>query len=609
MTILGTTLQGDGYHVGIIPSGSILSGSLFTPSSDTTGVADYTALSNKAGVLSALGGGTIHLDGGEWYINAPLPIFSNVVYEGAGWKITGTGIIDLYNVTKNGGTWINAVGAVAYGFEYNSTDGVAAMASVGAYTAATAVNLGVRNLGLSGFSGAGIKIGSNFNPGAAYSEFHNLCALNCGWGFWFENMVHVRYDRLNAFGNTVGQIMFRSSSTSSIYQPANCRVGEIVATVPNTSPKVRGIVIENANGTIGGLAQASIIQCNRFSPATSTQAATMAAASTAIGLPDLSKFMVGMPVTVSATANGFTQNKIYIIKTMTAATGAGSITLADYRNGTEIAATGNTAVNIITQGMPCLEMVPADATGGNAPALYFAGTLDLEAGGTTKFYAENLNGGMVATLNTQNSGSTQDVCIRNSNSGVVMFAPVSTPNLDLSVGSFSLIGNARGTNSLGDTPIGANGQPASSASFNLAKNFGGETATFQNKLPGFCDVTYPGVPLGQRANQKDTGTTTLAANNFGSTTYNGAGGVTWTLPNSSAALLGIPAEIINTGAGTLTLATNGTELFNNKAALTSINIGTKASLTVRLQKTSGGTYYWAIIAVGGTYAAGVVTGL
>ena len=565
----------------------------FAPTSNT-----YEGILDAVNAAVAAGGGIVQLPPTTITLTASLPVYSGVVYQGAGYVTTSTTIPDQ-QPTYVSGTRLLGDGTFP-AFAGNSTDGVAAYGTRAAFMADFLGGVGIRDLCVQNFS-HGCKIGSNFNPGSQYSEFANVIALQCGWGWWFENCIHNRYEKVYAFDNTLGQVRFRSSCTSAILQPGNSEIGELVVTVPPGNVTSRGVVVSSANGTIGGISAAKLLQANRFAPGTSTQAATMAAASANITVSDGTKFPVGMPVAFSASVNGFTVNRIYVVVSQV----SNVIQVATSLFGTAVTASGNTAVNIATQGMPCVEYVPDDATAGNRAGIANVSVLNLEAGGTSKMLVQAPpNGFTINAPGIQNAGSTQDFCfMQNNNIPHIINATGSGPNIDVSDGNaiITLIGSGKGTNSLGAIREVAAGN-WNGARLNIAQNLAGEAASFFNKQPGNCDFTYCGVPIAQRLNVSSSTSLSANAGQAGALSYTGSGTATWTLPTINSNSRGLPFWITNcaTAAVTLTVNTDGSQLYSNVTGKTSYALTRGQFLMLQAADNGSGGYQWQVLATNGT---------
>ena len=567
--------------------------------------------------LSQSGGGTVVFPPGTYSPGGPIQLYPNIVYVGGGWNLVYTAGPDIApSGFASNGTVLQGDGTFNC-FQANQTALGSAFASSLLFSQAGVANCGVQNIGLYNFLG-GIQTGALYNAGSFYSYFFNVCALNCGTGFWFENCIHNRYDKLYAFNCTKIHILFRSSCTSAVNQPGNSNAGELCAFASSSLYTSRGIVVDTYNGTGGGLFHVDMLQSCRFNQAANTQAATMSNASTSIGVTDCSRFAPFMPVSFTSTANGFTQNQIYFVQTVSASSGAGNITVANNPYGSAIAATGNTAITINTQGMACLEVINADGNSSNYPALATISSLDLESGGTCKCVANSMSGAIdwAATL-VQNSGSTQDIVLRNMGGANGQITCSWNSNIDADSTAYYVMLNMLagfGANSTRDSNGGGGAggliglQSSLGFGLNLAYQIPFETYSFQNIHTGTGrDFTYCGVSIGQLTAGNDTASLSITSTQSGWQVYNGSA-TTWTLPTPSAIYLGIEVGVIvsNSATGALTLSA-GSPGFNGVGTRTSITINPGASLGCKCVKTAGGTYFWAVTAIGGTYSAGTIS--
>ncbi len=580
-----------------------------SPSGDTTGAQDYANLLSAYNSIVGVGG-TIQLQAATYYIGGnTLPIASGVTWRGQGWTLNYSNYPD-WAPTRGAGTWIIGDGT-AHGIAANASNGVAPYGTAAAFSGAGLTNCGVVDLGIYNCLD-GIHIGSNYNPGSFWGRFSNVCAMSCtGWGVWFENCLHNEYYGINTFACAGGGQMYRASATSAILQPGNSIATALLNSTIGTAYTARGIVIEAANGTGGGLWTVQKLQSNRFGNGTITQAATMANGSPNITITDGTKFAVGMPVTTSASVNGFTANRIYFVLS----NAANVITLGNTPGGAAINATGNSAVNVVTTGMAALELTCADATAGNYPYLGDVRFLDLEGGGSAKCVVFNSTGfiNWFAGL-VQDAGSYQSFCFRNCNArGRLVLAWACSVDIDATATVFAIDAMyGYGANSRFGYPAPAGMYwTGSGYGLNLSVYGAGAASTpsLANKQTGTGDFTYLNVPAAQKTTGLDTGTLSLNGGNGGWQVYNGAGGNTWTLPTAAAAYLGWEMGIVNTGAGTLTLACGDANGFNLQSTRTSITVGTKGGVAVKCQKTAGGTHFWSITQIVGTYSAGAITGI
>ena len=565
--------------------------------------------------LAAAGGGVIQFPPGNYAITAPIQVLSGITFKGAGWTVTN---YVSYPDNKPGignGTWLIGNGTF-HCFSANSVDGSGPYASSALFSNAGITQCSIEDIGISNFLD-GVHIGSNYNPGAFFSNFKNICALQCqGWGFWFENMLHVRYDRLYSFGCVTGQHRYKSSATSAILEPVNCACGEIggwsYLDVNSTS---RNIVIDCANGTAGGLAAIQILQsCSYAGFSTPSQAATMSNGSANIIVANSSVYAVGMPLTFSANANGFTKNRVYFVLTNNTTTNTITVATNTPYGGTAIAATGNSAVNIICGGFPHLELVRTDTTAGNIPALYRLDQMDIESPSVAAIVIDSAD---LFSIESQvlTAVGTQAYCLRNLTGQVGYLGMYGNQNIESDGTHKSIVvdwnnGSANQPNTYSSGAASFLGFQGNNGSAALYLSTSGVVfqASLQNIVsPSGLDWTYAALPICQCNHALDSTAFTLTSNYAGVVTYNNAGAATWTLPTPGSSYVGLEFEVVATASsGGVTLSA-GSPGFNLVGTRTAITINPGASLKVKMCQTFGGTWYWAVLAVGGAYSAGTVS--
>lgn len=608
-----------------VNGGYLLGANGFVPITKT--YADIVAAFNAAVQNN---GGVVYLSAGLYDIGAnTLPMASGVVYKGDGYKLLYTQYPDSGSATldETVGTIVKGDGT-ADGFAFNTqgltlaqaqtlygtgTDGSTAFSNAG-ITGAGILGLGIKGCKM------GIHAGAQYRPSFWYCEF-DVAITDCTqWGAWFENFQHCGFN-INSFGNLVGNLAMGVSSNGYL-APGNSAIQDILTSVKqgvNNLP-IRGALFFSYNGTNLGSLNILNLQSNRFSQITSTTAATMSNASTSIGVTDLTRFAVGMPVAFDATANGFTANQIYFVLSRSGTTGAGSITVgnsqpslaAEYQPSgwvndsqnvnqpTAISATGATAVNIITRGFPCIEVVGFD----NARVLGFdCHSVDAEGGGTTKFYAQRCRS---MTLNVPNTNddvtSVQEFTFRD------VYGDVLTNNgscrFDVDTASFWRQYGQRGV-SMGSTPVGISAIPNSGLGNALA-------AYGLNLKPQAPATTLPTMTFNRRGNdtlefngglqfvRQEKPTTGQTINTSGGPVhiFDSASG-TAILPTISEVNVGVPVYFYNAStSGSCVLSVSSSQLINRD--LTSINVPSLGSVT--LQAISyGATYGWQLIGSSSKY--------
>uniref|UniRef100_UPI00286B65EA hypothetical protein n=1 Tax=Phenylobacterium sp. TaxID=1871053 RepID=UPI00286B65EA len=79
--------------------------------------------------------------------------------------------------------------------------------------------------------------------------------------------------------------------------------------------------------------------------------------------------------------------------------------------------------------------------------------------------------------------------------------------------------------------------------------------------------------------------------------YAGAGGHTYTLPTitdvSPTSMVGMPFRIVNAGTGLLTVATDGTQLFNSRSGKATYVLMPGQEINMIAAKNASGTLFWA----------------
>jgi len=567
---------------------------------------DYAGILSAYNQAVAAGGGTVKLPEGEILLSQTLPVSSGIIYEGVlpvlGYSLGTSGAIpDGSSTNLVGGTILKAGGAFP-AFSYNANV-LAAPSTSKDFTLQGATNCGFKNLGFDGFT-YGILAGNTNAASFWYSIFDNLYFINCTeWALSITNFQHCLFHRIYSYGGANGQY-YGNDVPQSILQPGNSVWNDIYHVVPSTTDnlKLRGLVYRSLQG---GMNQGflSRIQCNRFNTTRVTQAATMTNGVSTFTVTDGTKFAVDMPVSFSATVNGFTTRQIYFVRTLAGNT----ISVADTHGGTAITATGATAVNITTAGFPCLEVVGKGA--GNTITAHDFYNVDCEGGGETAFYLQNGNGSsfQFSQMPTA-SQSTQQVCLRSSqNNNIFCYCGGSTDYDGNS--SASTYNGLRFAGSVQFLGIGVS---IDQASLNRVFSFG--TSSRPSALGDFAIIggqnfIYPNVGFGKRVQTFGGSSVTLNGSHTGCVTLNGTGNFTYTLPVITSANVGATFNISNSYASTvITVNTSSSQLFNDKAALTSITLQSNASMTITAVN-GGGKFYWAIEGFGGTYSAGNVTGI
>lgn len=549
----------------------------------------------------AAGGGIVQLPSGVIPLSASLTPVNGVYLVGVEPVLnTSTGIPDAPSVTFTSGTILAPTGAFPAITWNTATLGVPA--SQAAFGALGLNNIGFKNLGFSGGT-YGIFGGGTNNASCWWSEFENLYFIGqTVWGLWLSNYQHCHFGRNYSFNCINGQWHGIDVAAGTL-SPGNSTYYDLYNVIPSSSATnwaSRGIAMQCTNGGISNQFKMDRIQSNRFNAAPTTQAATMANTSANVTVADGTKFLVDLPVAFSVTANGVTAGTIYFITSVAANVVQVSKTLG----GVALVMTGATAINITHNGFPAFEFV---GRAGSSMTNGVITNLDVEAGGTCAVLFQNATGCDVTVSQVPQTGqSTVSICGRNV-VGTVFRCGISH-NTDFDTG-FS---NVQSYGVKNYTSVGTPGAGIAydTATGNVSLSLGAQGDT---TAAGALVYIPTGSGLVQGNNIAERGRTNANAAPAdsilgGQLSYTAASTVI-TLPVVTATTVGMCTTYVNQTATTQTINTNGVQLFNGKAALTSLTLGINASVRIKAAIFSAGVFGYTIEGYGGTYSAGVITGL
>lgn len=546
---------------------------------------------NNAGILAAAvaaqaaGGGVVQLPAATITLTASLPLLPGVTYNGAGFTVTGQG-----SPTLTGGTILKGDGTFPL-FAGNATDLGVPYSSSAALISNWISGCGVSSMGLQNGS-YGIKCGALYQAGAQYGNFHDLfiqgCSVNAAW---FENFAQCSFDRISVYGNFQGgQFM---GSGQALWNFGNSHFQKLTggASTANGSGRVWSFQARVASE----LNNLSIFDIGGSGAAvTNTQAATMVSTSTAIGVTDLSQYAVGMPVNFSATANGFTGTQIYFVLSVSGTSGAGSITVGNFMGGTggstAIAATGSTAVNILTKGWPVLEVGGSD-TGSTITYSSIKGASDIEVGGTAHIVLQALSGfdGEFGIIHA--GSSTCDICVRNVvGQGVRLNLQNIGAVLDLDSSAQKITVNGADGTYTNTNFAGVGITTSGSSGFGQIRLKGASTADV------ICNANFFNQIQMQNSfallhSQQASGTT-LATANGNLITFTTAAGGTLTLPSlTSVNFAGWEYRVSNPQANAVTISA-AQNIVGQGASAASISLAALSN-AIFVAHNNAGTMYWA----------------
>lgn len=526
-------------------------------------VPDATEASVRAAANAAIaaGGGRVMLPDATITITSALPVASGLHYQGVPPRLAFTGGIPDSDWSFTGGTVLQGDGTFP-AFSYNITP----KGSPGTPFWGDALsNFGLFDIGFSNFS-YGIQAGATNSMSFMYSRFENLFMTGItSWGIDACNYMHTEWHRI--WIRQAANIMrFRGDVATATLNCGNCVYDSIFGIQPNYGG--RGLVFEAAAGAVFGSHEVRRPQINCFSRAEVTQTVTFTNGSPNLAVTDGTKFPVGMPFKFTTTVAGFTANIIYVVLTQSGNT----ITVATKKSGAAISANASTTGTVKSYGMPALEIVGL-STGGIVASSFT--NLDMEGNSSALIYMENnqqvrleaTGVGAVGSYATFVARACAANYVYNSDTSAVTDFDVNSNNIQYYGGR----GNNLQYTGYGQWYDGPNNKYVTSINGFQTGNQGSLETHF-GAGGGFI---YPAAQsIGQRVTALNSGGT-IDAGRAGVLVFSGSAPITYTLPtindtNAGSTLNGCKWEIVNAGSANLTVATDGTQVFNGVAAKTSV---------------------------------------
>lgn len=584
---------------------------IFTPASiDTPGIQAAVTAANAAG------GGTVLLPAGMISLAAPLNYngINSVRLKGVPPTLIYNTIPDAGLTTltgSTGGTVLAPTGAFP-AITWN-TAVLPQPATQTAFSQGGLTNLAFEDLGFLGGS-HGILAGATNNPSCWYSQFKNLYFTGqTVVGISITNYQHCQFDGNYTFGCAWGQ-QHQIDVAAAFLAPGNSTYKDLYTCNPTGGSVVNAILARNISfittATTGGAANNNEfkfdrIQSNRFGGTTTTQAATMVNTQANITITDGTRFAVGLPVTVDATQNGFTLKQCYFVISVV----GNVIQLSNTYGGAAVTATAANAVNIVHQGFPCFEMI---ALSGSTNTNVVMDNLDVEGLSTCAVLFQNVNGVDVTFSQVPGTAqATQSLCTRGC-ANVSWRAPQSV-STDIDQNS---AGNGKAVFFYGarfGTSVGHMGHGiwfdsvSGKSSLGLGNQFNSAAGADLTWDP----ATNNGFLAPRVAGIGETGLIVSGSVAIGSLnlSYTNTGvAAAMTIPTVVAANKGGWLQFYNPTAGTQTIATDGTQLFNGVAGRTVITINAGATVRLSGMQTSGGaTFTWNIVGGSSQCVAGVIS--
>ena len=552
------------------------------------GVATVTTPTDAAirVALAALGsaGGVINLPAGEITLTSPLPRRSGVLYQGVppvakpSNNATPAYLGDMEPVFT-GGTILKGNGTFAC-FEANPTDQGSSPATPGADQITGG---GVRDVAIDGFT-YGIHSGAKNIMGDVYAIYDNVMIKNCtAWGVKLVNFQHCEIDRIKTWICQNGQF-YGNDMPLSVLMCGNSTINEPFNLVPRDGRDqrlCRGIVFDAGAGD-GVLNELFVnrIQVNQFKSSLLSVAATFTNGSPNIGVPNGALFAVGMPVTFTTSANGFTAFKTYLVRTV-----AGNvITLKNSVTEGAINATGTTAMTVQSWGFPNLEIT---RQGGTASVKHSKFShVDVEGAATAAIYIDGA-GQLDITLAEHPATREHDFVIRKSAFVILRSADAARTDFDNDGGSCQFWGQRDRRIGLEGTGIWFNNQTGA-REMSLSGYSGGPELTSGDG----------GIWVGRFAeNSKPAGfSTNMDPGWLGHANWGESSPRTMTIVDPSTARIGDWHQVNNVGTNTVTVntASGSSQGFNKTASLRSIAVPTKSWARFVCVATDDGTPFWLV---------------
>lgn len=349
--------------------------------------------------------------------------------------------------------------------------------------------------------------------------------------------------------------------------------------------------------TTGGVSHFGRPQSNQFESALADQTATFTNTDSQIAVTDIVKYRMDLPVYFTTTQAGFTANLCYFIVGIDYT--AGKIQLALTVGGAPITASASTTATIKCKGFPGIS--GGGVGGGSKLNTMTFDAVDVEGQSTAGFYWQNANN-MTATFQSIQTSQTQvnaGLCLRAveysniipSCGGLYYDADSGSSTTHIiTSGSISTALNAT-LPGLFDGVLNLYGTAARGAG-------NGYTPTITHVNPGGLPWTYPGLGVGQRVSIKTAGFT-HSTWEFGDTVALITANATDTMPewkdtSATDTHVGGGGRLTNGAAVAsgfyLTVNTNGTQLFNGQAGVTSLVLAPGETLVWRINRVTPGAY-------------------
>ena len=590
-----TTVNGQGL-MGTSYSPSLKVALVSTPASNAAEAVFYPPSDDTAGILIAAyaanqnGGGTVKLKSKTYQLTATLPIYPNVTYQGAayGYSDNSSG--------PRGGTILRGDGTFN-GIEWNAVD--IAWTNTSTMKAGETFGAGVKRMSLVNFKN-GVKIGALYAGGCNNLAMDEVYAGGCTeWGVYLENCSSPNIGAIAVMGNALGNFYMGCSGVSGwnygdgTIKQIYCQAGTSGADLRG-SIKSKGIVFE-ARGTSASLNDITVgaIGVNGWNGAPYTYTTTLTSGTVAIPVDDLSKLVVGSGITFGTTRGNVSANVTYFVLSLSAAIGAGTITISDSLGGTLITP-NTTGTSLITcKGGTLLQVGGNNSLGtGNYITALKIVRADVEQCGTVGLLMQNVTS---VDVTIDSSPNNNGIVLRN----VSGYNDVKCSNANITLDADVFSKNCKywgttPTTILTTMPGGIRYNAAGAVDgLSIGFGYGGKTDDiYGGDASGFISINM-NTPLALwHVNQVNGGLYSSGAKNSTGQvmTLNGA----TTLFNIAYDQeLGMPLWLFNPTAGALSVTTaNSQNILGLGLSVTTISVLPNTGIMLIPQKV-GATYFWA----------------
>ncbi len=464
-----------------------------------------------------------------------------------------------------------------------------------------------------GFFASGTNLYNFGNSTIRRSYGGNNTANGQGRGVAIQARVGSQFNNMNAADMSAGGAAFTSTQAATMQSPAASVITNTSANIAVTNTCVANEIVQFsvAVGTGGngvatgtnyyviatGLSGSNI----QVSATLGGTAITFNASGTPnvnfckIGVTDMTKVGVGIPVHFSATVNNVTINQTYFALTTSGNTsGAGWITIAGALGGNTVAAglarasSGSSAVNAIFNGWPNFEAGGMDQTS-FVTYLSTKGNMDVEGGNAPRIVLNGVQGADLETGIIQSAGPVNTIVVAQSTQVQIK---IMQPGINILLDALSqiqtLIWGAAPVTGAVQGGLGFKLATAGRASINLTDGLG--TGVDDIALMPTLFQLQLNNALALLHSQQGAGVT-LATANGNLITYTGAVG-TLTLPNLSAVtMVGWQFWVSNPGASTLTVSATQ-NIVGLGVSGTSVSVLTLQT-ALFVAHNNAGTMYWA----------------